>query len=130
MAHDFEFGHQLAEFDFQVLVYLDDFLFVSYDTFPHVQALLVLLRQVFRTFGLTLHPDKCDRVPHQSVDFLGFQLAASGILQLTSKRFNKVRAAAAALLVSLRHAHRFVDFHTLHSFVGLVALCYTAVPFA
>ena len=120
----------MAEFDFQVLVYLDDFLFVSYDAFPRAQALLALLRRVFRAFGLTLHPDKCDWVPRRAVDFLGFRLAASGVLQLTSRRFNKVRASAAALLVSLRRARRFVDFRMLRSFAGLAASCYAAVPFA
>ena len=85
MALNFEFSCQLADFDYWVLIYLDDFLFVSYDSFPHVQALLGLLRWVFRTFGLILHPDKCDWVPHPSVDFLGFWLVASSVLQLTTK---------------------------------------------
>ena len=85
MVPDFEFSHQLAEFYFRILVYLDDFLFVNCDTFPCVQALLALLYRVFRAFGLTFHPNKCHWVPHRSVDFLSFQLAASGILQLTTK---------------------------------------------
>ena len=62
MAPDFEFSHLLVNFAFQILIYLDDFLFVSYDNFPYAQALLGLLPWAFHAFSLTLHSNKCDWV--------------------------------------------------------------------
>lgn len=130
VAPDFEWSPRLARFDYRVLAYLDDFLFVSYENFSRSQALMRLLRRLFRAFAITLHPDKCDQQPRRAVDFLGFRLEATGRLALTERRFHKVRARAAGLLRSMRFSRRFLAYRDLRSFVGLAASCYAAVPFA
>lgn len=58
VAPDFKWSHILAKFDFNLLVYLDDILFVSYMSPRRTRQLIRLLRFLFQLFGLTIHPDK------------------------------------------------------------------------
>ena len=74
VARAFPWSRELASYNFRVLVYLDDFLFVSYESYHRLQALLHLLRRLFHAFGVALHPLKCDLRPAREVDFLGFRV--------------------------------------------------------
>ena len=63
VAPDFPLSKVVAGFNFDVMCYLDDLLFVSRETWARSCQLLALLRYVFEEFGLTLHPAKSHTEP-------------------------------------------------------------------
>ena len=130
LAPDFWMSRLLASFDFALLVYMDDLLFVSYMDFERTQELIRVLLQIFRAFGLAVNAGKSILEPSLALEFLGFSVHAEGRLALTPARFTKVRAGAGALLAALKSHRRFVSFRALRSFAGLACSCFAAVPYA
>lgn len=130
VAPDFEFSKLLAEFDFSLIVYLDDILFLSHMDYHRTAQLIDLLLQLFRLFGLQVHPSKSITSPVDHLDFLGFKIHNSGKVSLTEERRRKVRRGAGRLLHALASSRRFVAFKELRSFAGLAASCFAAVPLA
>ena len=51
----FHLSQELAAFDFMLLAYLADILFVSYMPLEHTRHLVLLLRDIFDLFGISLN---------------------------------------------------------------------------
>jgi hypothetical protein len=74
VAPDFVFSKLLSRFDFAIVAYLDDLLFISYMDHTRTQELISLLLQIFEAFGLQVHPTKSVTIPSLELDFLGFTI--------------------------------------------------------
>lgn len=100
----------LAQFNFRLVVYMDDVLLASYMSPERTQRLLRLLRLLFDLFGITISEDKSVLYPADAVEFLGFVISVDGILALSARRFGKLHGCAAKLLVLHNKNRRFVPF--------------------
>lgn len=78
VAPDFKYSHILAEFDFNLVAYMDDLLIVSYMSHARTKRLLRLLVMLFDLFGISINQDKSILSPEVAVDFLGFTVSATG----------------------------------------------------
>ena len=53
VAPGFPLSRELDAFDFTLLAYLDDILFISYMPLEHTCRLVLLLRNIFALFGIS-----------------------------------------------------------------------------
>lgn len=105
---------------------MDDLLVVSYMSDRRTRKLLTLLSQLFDLFGISINFSKSVLTPAPVVQFLGFDIFASGWIQLTQHRLSKVTRLAKALIFTHNANRRFVSFSKLRSFLGVAVSCYDA----
>ena len=55
---NFAYSHLLADFDYRLLVYMDNVIIVSYMLHAHTTAFLALLSDLFATFGICINAKK------------------------------------------------------------------------
>ena len=103
VAPQFDLSHLLAAYEYDILIYLDDILFVSCMPYRCSVACISLLQRIFDLFGLTVHPTKSVFVPYMEIEYLGYTVNTAGQLHLTEHRRSKVRRAASVLLSGLVH---------------------------
>lgn len=114
VAPDFPLSKLLARYDFDVMVYLDDLLFVCREPeYSRASELLNILASVFADFGFSLSPSKSNFSPAFQVEYLGYLLSCDGRMELTPRRLGKVRALSGALLRAAAANRRFVSFALL-----------------
>ena len=130
VAPDFPLSRELASFDFTLLAYLDDILFVSYMPKERTRRLVLLLRDIFALFGISLNDAKCEFSPSPVVEFLGYRVHAQGSLELAPRHLDKVHHQAASLLAVASRQKRFVSFRQVRSFCGLGSSCYASTALA
>ena len=63
VAPDFAYSRLLADFDYKLLVHMDDVLVVSYMPHTRTTALLALLTDLFDTFGICINARKLVLTP-------------------------------------------------------------------
>ena len=78
VAPDFPLSSILADYNYAIVVYMDDLLVVSYDDKGKTRSLLRLLHRVFAMFGICLNLQKSSLEPSHQVEFLGFLLSVDG----------------------------------------------------
>lgn len=130
VAPDFPLSRELAGFDFTLLAYLDDILFISYMPPARTRRLVALVRRLFDLFGISLNVAKCALEPAEAVEFLGYVVHAQGTLELAPKRLAKVHQHASALLGMVARQKRFVPFRQVRQFCGLAASTYASTALA
>ena len=62
-APDFAYSRLLVDFDYKLLVYMDDVLIISYMPHARTAALLALLTDLFDMFGICINARKSVLVP-------------------------------------------------------------------
>jgi hypothetical protein len=130
VAPNFVWSKRLAQFDYQILVYMDDLLFLSYEDDSTTTTLIELLRHLFDMFGLTINEKKSALVPASSVEFLGYVVSVNGTLTLCSRRLVKVRRFAKQLIQYAARNKRFISFSKLRSFAGMAVSTYASCLYA
>ncbi len=80
----------LRNFNFTVVQYMDDLLFVSYMSYSKTCHLVKLLLQLFLDFGITISKDKSVLTPCRTLVFLGYYVSVDGTVSLTEKRYAKL----------------------------------------
>lgn len=71
VAPNFSYSKLLADFDFDLNVYMDDILFFSYMPYDRTMQLIDLLLSCFKLFAITVHPTKSVLLPSSAVEYLG-----------------------------------------------------------
>ena len=126
VAPGFSLSRELDSFDFMLLAYLDNILFISYIPLERTCHLVLLLCNIFALFGISLNDAKFEFSPSLVVEFLGYCVHAQWSLKLAPRRLDKVHRQAASLLAMALWQKRFVSFHQVHSFCGLGSSCYAS----
>ena len=94
MAPSFIYSQLLAQYDYQLLVYMDDILLVSYMDNKRTSALLALLRELFDLFGIQVNCSKSVLAPVSRLEYLGLILDIDGTIALAPRCLAKLRAHA------------------------------------
>ena len=94
MAPNARYTTALRRFDFSIVAYMDDLLFVSRMSHRRTRQLITLLRSIFSAFGIAVSVDKSVLEPVQTCEFLGFVVHVDGTLALTHKRRAKLHGLA------------------------------------
>ena len=94
MAPNARYTAALRRFDFSIVAYMDDLLFVSCMSHRRTRQLITLLRSIFSAFGIAVSADKSVLEPVQACEFLGFVVHVDGTLALTHKRRAKLHGLA------------------------------------
>ena len=94
MAPSFIYSQLLAQYDYQLLVYMDDILLVSYMDNKRTSALLALLRELFDLFGIQVNCSKSVLSPVSRLEYLGLILDIDGTVALAPHHLAKLRAHA------------------------------------
>lgn len=55
VAPECSFSHELAHYDYELIVYMDDILIASYENFARTELLFSLLSTIFREFGVCIN---------------------------------------------------------------------------
>jgi hypothetical protein len=105
---------------------MDDLLLVSYMSEQRTCKLITLLRLLFDIFGIEINGSKSILWPSSQVEFLGFDISATGTISLTDSRLRKVKRLSKSLIYSACANRRFVSFAKLRSFLGVAVSCYDA----
>ena len=74
VAPDFPLSSILADYNYAIVVYMDDLLIVSYDDKCKTRSLLKLLSNIFNMFGICINAQKSWLEPQSEVEFLGFMV--------------------------------------------------------
>jgi hypothetical protein len=116
-----------SEFNFRVVVYLDDFLVMGSSRKETEQNTRVLVR-LLQHFGFTPNWDKSNLLPSQQREFLGTIIDSVAMtLSVPQAKLKKYRQAARRLLRKARQSIpiRLVD---LQSLVGQLQSCSQCIP--
>lgn len=78
VAPDFTLSSTLSQYDYSIVVYMDDLLIVSYENKCKTRSLLRMLARIFDMFGICINMQKSILEPQKEVEFLGFVVCADG----------------------------------------------------
>ena len=92
MAPSFIYSQLLAQYDYQLLMYMDNILLVSYMDNKHTSALLALLRELFNLFGIQVNYSKSVLALVCRLEYLGLILDIDGTVALAPRCLAKLRA--------------------------------------
>ena len=84
----------LVQYDYQLLLYMDDVLLMSYMDNKRTSALLALLCELFDLFGIQVNCSKSMLAPVFRLEYLGLILDINGTITLAPCHLAKLRAHA------------------------------------
>ena len=80
MVSQFDLLHLLAAYEYSILIYLNDILFVTCMPYNWSVASISLLQRISGLFGLSVHPTKLVFVPQAEIEYLGYTMSC--VLQI------------------------------------------------